>query len=132
MQSLACKSTGTLIDEWLTATIKAGKMPKEENIIRRDNLFRLVVEDRLGGDLTKVADQITSLYKTLQECWDAQENIMFFKQYFPAQMDPTDYNKLGHAAITAQETNAQRNKLIREIDTILGEAEFTQLEKTYA
>lgn len=67
------------------------------------------------------AELIDQLITTSLKCWYSQEIVM----------KETDTIKIAEAAKLAQETNARRNALIREIDKRLGEESITQLPKTY-
>ena len=64
---------------------------------------------------------IDELITTSLKCWFAQEAVMMRK----------DERGVAQAAKTAQEMNARRNALIREIDRRLGEQYFSPTEKSY-
>lgn len=68
-----------------------------------------------------IAELIDQLITTSLHCWFAQEEVM----------SETDLLKVAEAAKRAQQTNARRNALIREIDARLGDGDITQLKKTY-
>jgi hypothetical protein len=69
-----------------------------------------------------IGELIDQLITTSLQCWHAQEILM----------QQTDDATMAKVARQAQEMNARRNALIRAIDTRLGEADNTQLPKTYA
>jgi len=135
------KSTGTLYDELFTADLKLKHWPNNKEIQERRHELGNVVQGRTNKFLEKFpldemlerSREIWTVSKELEavlaECWAAQEMIMRH-----TSMDLMVYGDtfaLAVAAIQAQQTNALRNKLIRKIDSLLGEDENTQLEKTY-
>lgn len=135
--SLEYKSTGALIDEWITARMKAQARPNQENEDRARQL-RHIIDSRF---MQKDPDIINSnefrmfmleLSFQLQLCWDAQEIVMKYQQIALDDLSQTALYALARSAVQAQVTNAARCKLVREIDTVLGEADRTYLEKTYA
>lgn len=122
---ITTKSTGFLIDELITARFKVEVSPTHDNI-QRVRLLDAATRLRLNGREDDIYLQVVKLQVILRQCWEAQEVVMnACKNRNP------DYTLIGKAGIKAQETNAQRNKLIREIDTILGEDSITPLGKTY-
>ena len=64
---------------------------------------------------------IDELITTSLKCWFAQEVIMSSK----------DDAQTASAAKTAQQMNARRNSLIREIDMRFGEQHYSPTEKSY-
>jgi len=68
------------------------------------------------------ATLIDSLMTATIRCYMAQEKVMSGK---------TD-QETARAAKDAQMFNARRNKLIRAIDARLGEADASEMEKTYS
>jgi hypothetical protein len=131
---ITVKSTGFLIDELITARFKVEINPNQDNI-QRMRLLDAAVRIRLNGREDDIFLPVAKLQVVLRQCWDAQEVVMKNKDivYSPYIQDNyLQLNKLAKAAIQAQTTNAERNKLIREIDTILGEANVSVLGKTYA
>lgn len=129
------KSTGTLLDEYITAALKW-------NALRLENRDTSAVEQRLAelqlainyrvADKSQIEPVVVQLAEVLKECWDAQE----VTREFVGVDDDDDWiadnaMRIARAGIKAQVTNAQRNKLIRQIDEILGEQHRGQLEKTY-
>ena len=117
---ITSKSTGFLIDELITAGFKVEVSPTTANI-QRMRLLDASVRLRLNGREDDIFLQVTKLKIVSRQCWQAQEGVMKGR----------DVTAIANAAVQAQHTNAQRNKLIREIDTILGESDVSVLEKTY-
>lgn len=136
---ITTKSIGMLIDEYITTQLKIEVSPTQENI-QRGTILKQTIETALQGkslDHTeKISNIISQLRIVLRECWNAQEIIMKTQGLrCPDQINiitMLPYIRVYDAAIKAQKTNAARNKLIREIDSILGEQDITILEKTYA
>ncbi len=124
--SIEFKSTGTLIDEFLTSRIKIEKMGwSEERAKRRSDLAGAVGKRLSGADdekYSKVFTLVTKLNDVLKECWEAQDEVMGRDQHDEL---------VGYFAKHAQCLNTLRNGYIRHIDDLLGESEYTQLEKSY-
>lgn len=123
MKDIRQKSIGFLIDEYITACFKYDAKPTEEIKMRRD-LLRDTIMNILGNKLQTDIEfygLYMSLYSVLRRCWESQEIVV--------RSDKRDI--VFFAAKEAQTTNAERNKLIREIDQLLGEGDITSLEKTY-
>lgn len=131
---ITIKSTGFLIDELITTRFKVELNPTP-NIIQRMRLLDAAVRLRLNGREDAIYLQVVKLQVVLRQCWEAQETIMQYKHFKFSDNLSIDANKLitiAQAALKAQQTNAERNKLVREIDTILNEIEISALEKTYS
>lgn len=125
------KSTGFLIDEWITSDFKVEVKPTPENIKRR-SLLKQAIDDRVEGRYDLIETLITELRLILRSCWNAQEVVMSGKTLINAPyVAENQWMKIAIAGITAQQTNVQRNNVIREIDEILGEYDTTVLTKTY-
>lgn len=131
MDKLEIKNIATLIDELITAEMKSIARPTHENTERYTLLLDLI-NFRLGKRWELISEPYTKLRSVLKECWDAQEVVMYWAKYGLENCTPNDMYLLAEAAILAQTTNVERNKLVREIDTILGETDSGHLEKTYA
>jgi len=133
MSSITVKSTGTLIDELITTHFKIEVNPSTENI-QRALLLETAIRIRLDGNEEQIALQVIKLRTVLRECWNSQEVVMQYKDLRISDnlsaSAMVDWIRVGQAGLTAQRTNAVRNKIIREIDTILGE-DTTPLGKTY-
>jgi hypothetical protein len=125
MRNIAQKSTGMLIDEYITARMKLDARPSLENLIRVQRLED-AIQYTSQSRLSFVAELTKELAAVLKECWDAQEVIMSV-----ALDTPEHIKQVAEAAIIAQKTNGERNKLIRAIDEILEEADITPQGKTY-
>lgn len=117
---ITVKSTGFLLDELITARFKVEVSPTSDNI-QRVRLLDAAVRLRLNGREDDIYLPMIKLQVVLRQCWDAQELVMHSK----------DIPTIASAGIKSQKTNAERNKLIREIDAILGESNITSLGKTY-
>lgn len=136
--SIELKSTGFLIDEYLTTELKLDHFGKTPEILLRLEQLDVAIQRRLKN--TNGNRRIVELYfelkKVLKLCWDAQEIVMSADLDWEKIIKDDSYYyrviEIGIAAKDAQKFNAQRNKLIREIDTLLGESQYTQLEKSYA
>jgi len=134
MNDITVKSTGFLIDELITTRFKVEVNPTPE-IIQRMRLLDAAVRLRLNGREDDIYLQVVKLQIVLRQCWNAQEIVM---KYSNIQEDPyiyahryNEYKALASAAVKAQQTNAERNKLVKEIDTVLGEESVSVLGKTY-
>ena len=132
---IATKSTGQLIDEWITTQFKLEVKPNAETINRHGDLEAIIIK-RVGDRMELIDHHIQKLRIVLRQCWNAQETVMkYHKLKIPDRLDSwvtmNDWITLGQAGITAQKTNAQRNAIIRDIDTILLESSITPLDKTY-
>lgn len=131
---ITVKSTGYLIDELITTRFKVEVNPLPETI-QRMRLLDAAIRLRLNGREDDIYLPVTKLQIILRQCWEAQETIMKYKTLFDriyvSSAQIKELTALGQAAVNAQTTNAERNKLIREIDTILGEIDVSPLHKTY-
>lgn len=123
MNDITVKSTGFLIDELITAKFKMAVDPNPVNIDRVSALVASIAY-RLEGTGNKILLYVIDLIYVSKLCWDAQQEI-----YELSADKEIYYIEIALAGIQAQKTNAQRNKLIRQIDEVLGEA--TVLGKTY-
>ncbi len=117
------KSTGTLMDELTVTRLKKKFIGNKPEINKRE----LAITHAIAQRITPEQDaELNALFQKLtyvnNRCWVAQENIMNLDVAAP---------HIGRYAKNAQKLNAKRNMLIREIDRLLGEEEFTQLEKSY-
>lgn len=128
--TLQMKTRGMLIDEMLTAGIKVVESPSEENNARFNELCDLVTQLISQEEFDKIDPLRKQLGDELSNCWDAQECVMQYRGADLAQLSYAELQELGTAALFAQVTNGRRNKLIREIDAILGDSD-TPLKKTY-
>ena len=127
MRDIEYKSTGMLFDELITAKLKRHYHPSPESNMRVVQLQTAITRRNIYMSPTLTA-LIRELEYVLHLCWDSQEIVM------QAQKESTiymDYEKIARAGIMAQKTNAERNKLIRAIDTHLNETDYMPLEKTY-
>lgn len=131
MHSITEKSTGILIDERITAGFKLEAKPSPE-IEQRIKELDTVIEQRVGENWHHINKYVIELERQLKLCWDAQEVVMHTRLRPELNWeDREDLYRLAVAGKTAQSTNAERNKLIRSIDTALGELNGSTLEKTY-
>lgn len=132
---ITVKSTGFLIDELITTRFKVEVNPIQETI-QRMRLLDAAIRLRLNGREDMIYLQVVKLQIVLRQCWEAQEKIMKHAPLYHEMYISGRYFhqlvELGQAAINAQTTNAERNKLIREIDILLGESIISPLEKTYS
>jgi hypothetical protein len=124
--SVELKSTGTLIDEFITTTLKIDHFGKDTALIERLDKLDTAIAKRVSrhpkSKYPAMSLMVLELRSVLKKCWDAQELVM--KGF--------DNQTVAMAAQEAQRLNAERNKLIRKIDEELNEAQYTQLEKSYA
>ncbi len=124
MLQIELKTTGFLIDEWITSKLKMED--GVEGATQRYVALSDAIAIRTG--LASVAEQgaldelVDKLRLVSRECWNAQEKVCLLDSRHP---------RIGFHAKRAQSTNAKRTALIRRIDSILGEEEITTLEKTY-
>jgi hypothetical protein len=130
VKSLIVKSTGILFDELITAEMKQEFWPDNKEVATRVHALGNIVTERLSSfyvdrpsmtqaELWKL---VAELRKILRMCWDAQEVVM------GGNLEEQPY-EIAKAAKIAQETNGERNKLIRAIDALLEEESV--LGKTY-
>jgi hypothetical protein len=131
MDRLETKSLGAIIDEYLTSNLKVKANPSEENIARNKAL-NSILDKEIGASWGAITVLVAMLDYQLKACWEAQEKVMHYKRVGLDNLNPSELYMLAGAAIRAQETNAERCKLVREIDKVLGESDRTYLEKTYA
>lgn len=130
---ITVKSTASLIDELITTRFKVEVNPSPE-IIERMRELDTAVRLRLNGKEDDIFLQVIKLQIILRQCWNAQEVLTIYKDLEFQQYIHTDHRilkKITTAALQAQKTNGERNKLIREIDDILGESSVSPLGKTY-
>lgn len=125
--AIEIKSLGFLIDEAITAEFKLevaeDKAPVENRIEQLKTAIarRIFNLDLSDEEYREIQEQVEELRKVLRACWDAQEIVRFSHTH-------TQRN-VAKAGITAQDTNATRNKIIRMIDHIAKEESV--LSKTY-
>lgn len=129
---LEIKSTAVLLDELITTSLKhhyrtavgnCGPVELADLAARKISLGR-IIDQRLSPGASAgsgLSSLLQELVGTLLACWHAQETVL--------QSDDTE--TVAGAARAAQELNAQRNRLMRAIDTLLGEEEITVTNKTY-
>lgn len=142
--SIEYKSTGFLIDENITTDLKLEHLGERPDIRHRKDELSKVLDRRLreynifnDNELQRLLYSLTQkLRQVLTKCWDAQDTVMEYGELINDTIDnggydPDYFERCAYAAVEAQQLNAERNKLIRQIDELLGEAEFTQLEKSY-
>lgn len=136
--NIELKSTGFLIDEMITTELKMEHFGKTDTLLERGNALLLAIVQRIESqcidyETTKALyELIEQLSDNNKKCWDAQDDIMKYAKWLEEAYDPDHLASCAWAAVDAQKLNAKRNKLIRDIDTLLGEEQFTQLEKSYA
>jgi hypothetical protein len=128
---LSFKSTGALIDEYLTSELKVKANNSLENVERNKQLNTLV-KLRVRDRYDVVGSLVLELQMWLRQCWDAQEVVMKYKGKAIHNLTVEELYQLGSASLLAQNTNAERCRVVREIDKALGESDRTYLEKTYA
>lgn len=75
----------------------------------------------MGIETKTLGMLIDELITTNLKCWFSQEEIM----------TETDSIKIGNSAKRAQELNGRRNQLIRAIDVLNGNEQFSYTSKTY-
>jgi hypothetical protein len=130
MPAISEKSLGFMIDELVTTCIKqehlsqSGNQPVLAELKQRKQALTAAIEQRigaLGSQTSPIGELIAELTSTLIQCWNAQEDVM----------GKSDIQQVAKAAKDAQQLNAKRNKLIREIDKHLGETAITVTGKTY-
>jgi hypothetical protein len=129
------KSTGYLIDEWITTTFKVEVNPTQENM-NRMRALDTAIQKRLNGRQDDIYWQVVKLRVVLRQCWEAQEIVRDNEDIREPDRNDSVFTinkwiETAKAGIKAMTTNRERNKLIREIDDILGESEYTPLDKTY-
>ena len=141
MRGIEIKSIGTLIDEDITTDLKIKYVGEKPEFLQRKRLLTHAINERLKqtdinifmvGSLIaeRLYPKIELLRNTLEKCWLEQEKVMnLSNDYCDIELDC--YKDIALAAINAQKLNAKRNLLIRQIDDLLGESKFTQLEKSY-
>jgi hypothetical protein len=129
------KSTGYLIDEWITTTFKVEVNPTQENM-NRMRALDTAIQKRLNGRQDDIYWQVVKLRVVLRQCWEAQEIVRDNEDIREPDRNDSVFTinkwiETAKAGIKAMTTNRERNKLIREIDDILGEVDYTPLNKTY-
>ncbi len=138
------KSTGVLMDEMFTADLKLEHWPDDEAVALRRHALGNAVQLRLlkhsqldnWNHLSEVWAVARELKDTLRKCWNAQEEVMRYTGYSSKDLE----SHIGHdnlvilaeAAIEAQITNSERNRLIRKIDELLQDGDNAPLRKTYS
>lgn len=124
MLQIELKTTGFLIDEWITSKFKMedGVEGATQRHVALLDAIATRVELAPTAAQKALDELIDKLRLVSRECWDAQEKVCFLDSRHP---------RIGFHAKRAQNTNAKRAALIRKIDSILGEEEITILEKTY-
>jgi len=121
-RSISEKSTGQLVDELVTNAFKTtfalDTGASDSEFETRYQSLRQALQDRLDiGVASAVHDLCIISFAT----WTAQEVVM----------TSHDDTAVAMAARQAQQMNARRTALIREIDRLLGESNITITTKTY-
>lgn len=75
----------------------------------------------MGIETKTLGMLVDELITTNLKCWFSQEEVM-------TENDPI---KIANAAKRAQELNGRRNQLIRAIDALNGNEQFSYTSKTY-
>jgi len=122
VRDISIKSTGQLVDELVTNSLKQGfallsSLDAAEFERRFADLDRVLAE-RLAPD---VAELIRDLTLVSLATWHAQEVVMHER----------DDRTVAEAGRNAQRANARRSEFIRRIDRLLGDAGITITTKTY-
>jgi hypothetical protein len=142
--SVEYKSTGVLLDELFTADLKLEHWPDDESVIQRRHALGNAIQARLlkhsqmnsWNNLSEVWSVARELKDVLRECWNAQEVVMRYNKFslrdLETGLDHETLISIAEAAIEAQTTNSERNRLIRKIDTLLQDGENAPLRKTYS
>lgn len=125
--SIELKSTASLIDELCITELKMvhfGKDKLQERYEMLDAAISRRLKRHTDADKLHTLSILTLNLKHINgKCWDAQEEVM--------KGDLTEPLVVAMAAKQAQNLNAVRNNVIREIDDLLGESQYSQLEKSY-
>lgn len=133
--SIEQKSTGTLLGEFITACLKLKYMGDKSLIAKRVIDLGHALNNRsitVYSNETKfslIEKEYKLLAGILDELWWAVEDTIVLRKADPNDMETI--KKAGYAALKAFELNAKRCQIIQQIDRILGEEEFTFLEKSY-
>jgi hypothetical protein len=134
VMTIRYKTTGQLIDELITTRFKVEINPSEENVTRMNALDE-EIKQAITGKEDSIYWQVVKLRVVLRQCWDAQEIVknesMIIHQESLSIAYLNKLLRLAEAGVMAMTTNRTRNKLVREIDEILGESSATPLTKTY-
>lgn len=120
MADIATKTVGALIDELITAEMKI-ESGVSESTERRDQLMAHLAQSYEFETIWHVVRVIGQLWDVSERCFAAQDTIM----------TSNSSDDISSAAREAQLTNAMRNKCIRKIDEIAGQAAASPLGKTY-
>lgn len=131
MITIDYKSTGTLLNELATATLKYKYIgPKPEFKQRIVDLTKALNSRRAIRDKYHDARNLfLHLQLILEELWWAVEETIKLRHADPD--DAIAIKNAGFAALRAFELNKQRTDTIREMDAIFGEAHITFLEKSF-
>lgn len=136
MITIDYKSTGTLLNEFITANLKfkyIGEKPEfrqriedlTEALSKRDVHFTTAGTDRFN----LVAEEFSDLEVILDKLWWAVEASIKLRD--ADRNDLEAIKTLGFASVEAFELNAERCNIIRDMDNKLGEGHVTFLEKSY-
>lgn len=131
--SIELKSTATLIDELITTELKMIHFGKDR-LQERFEMLDTAITHRLSrhtdaAKLHTLGILTLNLKETNLACWNAQETVM--SHDLETSSNPDVNLIVATAAKMAQKLNAQRNNIIREMDDLLGESQYSQLEKSY-
>lgn len=130
MHPIERKSTGMLLDERITTGFKAEFLQSDE-IDQRIIDLDVAIDERIGDRWKLINRTLVQLEHQLRKCWVAQEEVRIIK----LTDDSREFDELWRLAFAgkeAQRTNAERNRLIRQLDELLGEGAIKPLVKTYA
>lgn len=120
MNNIGDKTLGILVDELITAEMKAAA-GVQDAVERREELIEYISLKFEFETIWRAIPEIAALYQTSRRCWDAQDIVM----------NDDDVDTVAEAARSAQIMNALRNTHIRKIDDIAGMSPLAPLEKTY-
>lgn len=133
MITIDYKSTGTLLNEFITANLKYKHIGAKPAFAQRIEDIRTALENRgMTFDsalFEQVKEEFEKLEVVLNDLWWAVEETIKLRN-----ADKDDYDLIkaaGYAALKAFELNATRCDLIRDMDAKLGESGVTFLEKSY-
>lgn len=135
MITIDYKSTGTLLNEFITANLKYKYIGAKPAFAQRIEDIHTALANRnitFYGNcplFDLVRPEFTQLETVLDELWWAVEETIKLRN---ADKDDFELIKAaGYAALKAFELNATRCDLIRDMDAKLGESGVTFLEKSY-
>jgi hypothetical protein len=130
-QGIDYKSTATLLNELITTRLKIKNMGEKPAFLeRQDDLVEAITDRYSWEDIEgRVGGYYDELREVSSKLWWEQEILYQYQKKRPENAH--HFVECAYAGINSLELNAERSRLVRAIDEVLGELSSTPLEKSW-